>query len=362
MGSWAYQIGLAIVAALVLVYVLMVWRRHVRSPVPVELPSRSFRSMGGLAMVTLGAEQAERIEPIAARVHDLLERMEGELSVYETGSAISHLAETAGSAPTEVSEDARRVLYLAQRFGELTDGAFDVTLAPVVRLWGFHGAPYPNVVPSEETIREQMRLVDYRRIVLRDQTAFLPLEGMAVDLGGIAKGYAVDRAFELCRQEGIKDFLIDLSGNIRVSGRPGKGEAWQVGVRNPFDRSRVIGKVMLQDGMALATSGNYERFIEVDGERYSHILNSRTGHPVIGTAGVTALCCDATTADALSTWFFVVGLDGAGVHLKKASPAEALIVPDRKPFEIWTTPGFAKVFIPIPELSGSVRILGSTST
>jgi thiamine biosynthesis lipoprotein len=362
MSSWIYQFGIGIAAALVLVYVLIIWRRSVRSREPVELTSRSFRSMGGLAMVTLGAAHAERIETIAARVHDLLKRMEGELSVYEPGSAISHLAETAGSAPTEVSEDARRVLHLAQRFGELTDGAFDVTLAPVVRLWGFHGAPYPNIVPSEEAIREHLRLVDYRRIVLKDQTAFLPLEGMAVDLGGIAKGYAVDQAFELCRREGIRDFLIDLSGNIRVSGRPGHGQAWQVGIRNPFDRSRVIGKVMLQSGMALATSGNYERFVEVDGERYSHILDSRSGHPVKGTAGVTALCSDATTADALSTWFFVVGLDGAGKSLKKASPAEVLIVPDRNPLEIWVTLGFAKVFIPIPELSDSIRILAPTSS
>jgi thiamine biosynthesis lipoprotein len=180
---------------------------------------------------------------------------------------------------------------------------------------------------------------------------------MALDLGAIAKGYAVDLAFGSCRSVGLEDFLIDLSGNIRGSGRPQWGKSWQIGVRDPFDRSSIIGKIALRSGMALATSGDYERFVEISGQRFSHIINPKTGFPVTGTAGVTILCGDATTADGLSTSFFVAGLKGSGKLLQKPQSAEVLIVPDKYPIEIWLTKGFAEVFVPIPELANRVRIL-----
>jgi thiamine biosynthesis lipoprotein len=252
------------------------------------------------------------------------------------------------------------VLNLAHHFGQLSDGAFDVTVAPVVKLWGFGSMTAPVSLPSEEEIRERMKFVDYRRIILKDRAVFLPVKGMAVDLGGIAKGYAVDRAFDFCRGLGVKDFLIDLSGNIRAYGRPQWGEDWQIGVRDPFDRSRIIGKIILRSGRALATSGSYERFVEIASLRYSHIIDPRTGYPVTGTAGVTVLCGDATTADYLSTLFFVVGLDGAGRLLQMTPPADVLIVPDEYPIKIWLTPGLAEAFVPMPELSNAVNILTPT--
>lgn len=322
-----------------------------------ELSSRSFRSMGGLAGITVGGAYSERIEPLTAQVRGIFECLEQELSTYRSDSAISLLAEEAGVDPVRVSEDAWRVLNLAHHFGHLSDGAFDVTVAPLVKLWGFGSTVAPASLPSQEEIRERMKLVDYRRLILKDQTVFLPVKGMAVDLGGIAKGYAVDRAFDFCRGVGIKDFLIDLSGNIRASGRPQWGEDWQIGVRDPFDRSRIIGKIILRSGMALATSGSYERFVEIASVRYSHIIDPRTGYPVTGTAGVTVLCGDATTADCLSTLFFLVGLDGAGKLLQKTPPADVLIVPDKYPIKIWLTPALAEAFVPMPELSDAVKIL-----
>jgi thiamine biosynthesis lipoprotein len=184
---------------------------------------------------------------------------------------------------------------------------------------------------------------------------------MAVDLGGIAKGYAVDLAFDLCRRAGIEDFLIDLSGNIRTNGRPHWRGKWQIGVRDRFDRSRIIGMVSIQNGIALAASGSYERFVQIIGEYYSHVIDPRTGYPVTGTAEATILCGDATTADGLSTPFFIGGLKEAGMLLRKAPAAEVLIVPDKYPTEIWLTPGFAKAFVPVPELAKVVRLLGPDS-
>ena len=303
------------------------------------------------------ADDAARIEPVTAGVRGIFDRLDRELSSYRPDSTISRLADQAGVAPVAISEDTYRVLGLSKHFGDVSGGAFDITVAPLVSLWGFNGAPVPQALPSERDIRRRQKLVDYRRLVLRDGTAFLPVKGMAVDVGGIAKGYAVDRAYDYCRHEGLRGFLIDFSGNMRAFGRPEWQEDWQVGVRDPLDPSQIIGKIALSSGMALATSGSYERFVDISGQRFSHILDPRTGYPVAGTASVTVLCSDATTADALSTSFFIAGLKGAGELLEKVPSVELLIVPDRYPLEIRLTPGFAKVFTPVPELANSVRVL-----
>ena len=346
-----------IIVAVILACLLLALGIVARLLPRAELASRSSRSMGGRATLTVGARYSRRIDSLAGQVHGLFERLEQELSAYRPASAISLLAEKAGVSSVALSEDSWRLLSLALRFDELGDGASDVTVTPLVRLWGFGGGPNLNAIPSEEAIRERLSLVDSRRVILKDQTAFLPVKGMAVDLGSIAKGYAVDRAFDLCRSAGVEDFLIDLSGNIRVSGRPRWRESWQIGVRDPFDRSGIIGQITLRSGLALATSGNYERFVEIMGQRYSHIIDPKTGLPATGTAGVTVLCEDATTADGLSTSLFVVGLKGCGKLLQKSPPADVLIVPDKYPIEIWLTRGFAEVFVPVPELASAVRIL-----
>jgi thiamine biosynthesis lipoprotein len=345
------------ILAIVLGCLLLALGATVRFLPRTELPSRSVRSMGGLATLTVSAGYAERLDSLAVQVQSIFERLEQELSAHRPDSAISRLTQQAGIAPVALSEDASRVLELALEFDKLSEGASDITVAPVVKLWGFGSPPNTTAIPSEEVTRERLRFVDSRRVILEDGTAFLPLKGMAVDLGGIAKGYAVDRAYEYCRSVGVEHFLIDLSGNIRVSGRPQWGKKWRIGVRNPFDRSAILGSIALPSGLALATSGNYERFVEIMGQRYAHIINPKTGMPATGTAGVTVLCRDATTADGLSTALFVLGLKGCGKLLAKAAPAEILMVPDKYPVEIWMTRGFAELFISLPDFSSARRLL-----
>jgi FAD:protein FMN transferase len=322
-----------------------------------ELASRSFRSMGGLATVTMGASGAHHLDALTTEVRTLFARLESELSKHRPESFVSRLSQNAGAAPIPVSADAYRVLSLSRHFDDLSGGATDVTVAPLVSLWGFGRTLGPGEIPSDQAIQELLALVDHRRMVLKDGTAFLPVKGMAVDLGGIAKGYAVDRAFDLCRAAGAEDFMVDLSGNLRVSGHPQGEDRWQIGVRDPFDRTGIIGRVDLPGGMAVATSGSYERFVMVGSRRFSHVIDPRTGYPVEGTSSVTVLAPDATSADGLSTAFFVEGLNGVEQMLRRSAPAEVLIVPDKYPPEIWVSPRFAQAFTPMPQYAEAVRLL-----
>lgn len=311
--------------------------------------------MGTLATITVGPESSARLAQVSEEVHAAFRRLEGLLSTYQSGSEISRLAKAAGDSAVPVSEDTLRVLELSKHYGELTKGAFDVTVAPLVRLWGF-GAHPPESPPAPGRIQDQIKLVDFRRMELHAGSAFLP-SGMSVDLGGIGKGYAVDRGYEILRNLGVKDGMVDLGGNIRVLGQAEPGVSWTIGIRNPFDRGEVLGKITLPDGRAVATSGNYERFVDVGGRRYCHIIDPRSGYPVEGMAGVTVVAPDATMSDALSTGLFVLGMQAGHQVLQALPGAEAIFIPDRDPIEIWLTTGMAKLFESRPELKSSVRIL-----
>lgn len=323
----------------------------------LDFRSESFRSMGTMATLTLAPSCTDPIDPVVAQICKVFDDLEFEMSAYRRDNAIWELSAKAGVTEVTVSPDTYRVLDRGQTFAYLSEGAFDATAAPLVRLWGFNGGSKPNCIPSTEAIRERVRLVDYRRLILHDGKAFLAQKGMAVDLGGIGKGYAVDRAYDFCLNLGIRDFLFNFSGNMRAAGRPGRREGWQIGVRNPFDRSQIIGKIALPSGMALATSGGYENFVDIDGRRFSHIIDPTTGYPVSGTAGVTILTSDAITADGLSTAFFVLGVEGAHNLLGKVRSTEVLIIPNRHPLELWMTPGISKMFTSIQNLRCTARTL-----
>jgi thiamine biosynthesis lipoprotein len=311
--------------------------------------------MGTVATITVASRYRERLHELTGLTRDEFRRLEDLLSVYKSDSEISRLAQFAGKAPVDISVDTRRILELSKEYGELSGGAFDVTVGPLVRLWGFGVTP-PHAVPDAARIEGTRKLVNFRRIGLNKGSAFLP-EGMRVDLGGIGKGFAVDSAYKILRAAAVAAVLIDLGGNIRVIGEARRGEQWTVGVRNPFDRERVLGKIGLRDGMAVATSGNYERFVEMAGRRYSHIIDPRTGYPVEGMAAVTVVCSNATMTDALSTSLFVLGMKAGKGMIEKLPEVDAAFIPDRYPVEIWLTPGMAELFQPLPEFASSIRIL-----
>ena len=219
-------------------------------------------------------------------------------------------------------------------------------MAGLVALWGFNGAEVPARAPSADAIEAALAVAGHGGLILADGTARLARAGMRVDLGAIAKGYAVDVCFEALQDAGIRNFMVNIGGNLRVSGQARHTRPWKIGVRHPFEAGEVLGSLRLDPGMALATSGNYERFVTIEGERYAHIIDPRTGRPVTGMAGVTALASTATEADAMSTALFVAGPEAGRVLAAQRPALHALFVRDRQPFSILVTPGFRDVFSP----------------
>ncbi len=228
-----------------------------------------------------------------------VERLEELLSATRTDSDIDRVNGSNGAA-INVHPETVDVLKLGIRYGELTDGAFDITMRPVTQLWDFSA----GVIPNEMELATAAALVDYQKLRVTDQTVTLTSGG--VDLGGVAKGYIGDRLRDLLAESGVTSALIDLGGNIVACGSKA-GEDWKIGIKDPDDPSSLCAVVTGQD-ISVVTSGIYERGFTADGVRYHHLLSSETGMPVQNElASVTVVCTDSADADALSTACFVLG-------------------------------------------------------
>ena len=301
--------------------------------------AQRFQVFQGEAMATLWqVELPGRADaPAAAEAcFELYRRLDLELSEWKPGSPLSAVNRAAGERPVEVPEELLALVGRALEIGRATDGAFDASWAALWGLWDFRAA-VPRV-PDAAEIEARRQLVDYRRVVLDPaaHTLFLPAAGMKLGLGGIAKGYALDRAAALLEARGFHDFLLTGGGQVVARGRRG-GRPWRIGVRDPRgERDEVFARVEPGDG-SLSTSADNESFFELDGVRYHHILDPRTGWPSRGLRSATVLHRDATLADALSTAVMVLGRE-RGLEVARRLGAEAVVVDARG--EVATTPGF----------------------
>lgn len=316
---------------------------------------QTFLVMGTVGSVSLPYEAAADLEDAVRLVVDTMTSIERKLSIYRADSEVSRLNMRAGTAPVPVSGSTMHLLELAKYYSELSGGAFDVTTGPLLKAWGLSGGlPVPERPLSEETLEDLRRLVGWRHIILSGNTAFLEKRGVEIDLGGIAKGSAVDEACRRLLEHGVRNALVDLGGDIGSLGYRRNTEPWLVGIRNPFRPDELLGAISLSGGEAVATSGNYERFVMIDGTRYPHIVDPRTGRPAQGMASVTVVSRSAVEADALSTALFVQGSDRGLATLHKTGSRAAMFIPDRSPLEMHVTPEFAARFTPASPLSGAV--------
>ena len=294
---------------------------------PLSSPSRSEYALGTVCSVTLFDQSKDSV------YHDIFTRVreiDNLMSVNVPSSDVSRINAAAGISPVNVHKDTFKVIERAIFFAEISNGAFDPSVGPLVSLWGIGG---DNArVPSQEEIDNTLPLINWRYVEL-DETAhnvFLKRKGMALDLGAIAKGYAADEAAAIIKNAGVKRAIIDFGGNIVTLGEKKDKSPWKVGIQNPVKRRGIYFGVLRLDTagkQTVVTSGAYERFFETDGERYHHILSTVTGYPVKnGLLSVTVIASDSTDADALSTSLFALGYEKGIKLLDSFHETEAVFV------------------------------------
>jgi len=263
---------------------------------------------------------------------DEVHRVESKMSDHLSGSDVVRINQAASKAfaahasvsPTKVSKDTMLVLQEALQASRLTDGAFDVSYAALKPAWHMN-AEGPHHVPTGAKIARALKFVGYRRIVLSPQDGTVRLaQHMRIDLGGIAKGYALDRASVALKQAGFQNFIVYGGGDLMVSGRRPK-RPWRVGIQDPKHPQDYFA-VLSVTNLAVVTSGDYERFFVKNGERYHHIINPKTGRPARGLRSVTVVADRAVYADAMATGLFVMGLDRAKRLVERIPDTEALFV------------------------------------
>ena len=261
------------------------------------------------------------------RVFTRLEEIERRMSITLEASEVSQINREAGIKAVRVSRDTFHVIEQGVQFSQLTGGGFDISVGPLVTLWNI-GSDHP-VVPAPERIREKLSLVGFQHIRLDRETreVFLEERGMMLDLGGIAKGYAAEEAGRILAELGIRRAIVDIGGNILVLGSKPGNRPWRVGVQDPLQpRGAYCGILELKASSAV-TSGVYERFFEIDGRRYHHILDTGDGYPVENDLlSVTIVSRDSLTADALSTGLFVFGLQKGMRVAEQIEGLEAVFV------------------------------------
>ena len=262
----------------------------------------------------------------------LLRDIEKKMSVTLPESEVHAVNTSAGIGPVDVSEDTLFVIEESLAYGAESAGKFDITILPVVSLWGI--GTTDQRIPSAEEIEAALPLVDLDAVrVDRDAgTVFLTARGMGIDLGGIAKGYAADALKDFLQSSGFTRGIVNLGGNITTFGEKADGSPWRIGIQDPYDtRGSYIALVDVAEG-AVVTSGIYERYFEQNGVVYHHILDTETGYPVINElAGITILSPDGVAADAYSTVVFSLGLS-TGFELVESIPSleGVFVTKDRK--------------------------------
>lgn len=266
-------------------------------------------------------------DEIFTGIEELINSIEYAMSVNIEDSEVSRINRSAGHAAEKVSEPVLEVITAGKQYSKLSGGAFDISIGPLVKLWGIGGDS--AAVPSETEIENALKLIDYSLIEINDDSIYIPSEGMSLEPGGIAKGWAADKAAEYLKSAGIKSALINLGGNVLAVGNKKDGSQWRIGVQNPDNtRGDYLGILTISD-CAVVSSGKYERYFIQDEKRYHHILSTVDGFPVEnGIAQVTIICPQSMTADAMSTSVFSLGIKEGLALAEKIENVEAIIITD----------------------------------
>ena len=296
--------------------------------------------MGTTFTVRVAGEPAGAapVAGLEAAIDGVLARIDGRMSTWRPASELSRFNRLQSTEPFPLSEDTLAVFRHALEISELTGGAFDVTVAPLVDAWGFGPAGRPAAFPDGAEIERLRARVGYRQLAIDERSSTIRKSHAAVaaDLSALAKGYAVDQVAELLRAAGIESFLVEVGGELRARGRSERGEVWRVGIERPAPGPPALQRQLALRDLALATSGDYRNYYDVEGRRLSHTIDPRSGRPVShGLASASVLDPLCVRADALATALEVLGPE-EGFELAASNGWAALLIgrrPDGELFE-----------------------------
>ena len=278
-----------------------------------------------LRLVVWTTDEAAAVED-CEQVFREFDRLESLLSIWRPGSDVVRINDAAGRQPVTVSTDTLTVLEAAAQASDDTGGKFDITFGALADLWKFDH-DQDNTVPNRRAITARLPFVDYRRVAIdrASRTVHISSAGTRIHLGGIGKGYAVDRSAALLRERGFTDFLIQSGGDLYVAGRNGDAQ-WKIGISDPRGRAgQSFATIELSDG-TVSTSGDYERYFIKDGMRYHHLIDPDRGEPAVGIRSATIVADSALLADALSTGVFILGPIEGMALIERLPQVEGVIV------------------------------------
>jgi thiamine biosynthesis lipoprotein len=292
-----------------------------------RLVSRTGAAMGSELQLTVWTTDEAAADSAFEAVFQEFDRLEGLMSTWRETSDLQRLNAAAGRHPVQVDTEIRDVLRIARQVSEWTGGKFDVTFGVLSGLWKFDYQDRDSTIPDRNEVLRRLPFINYRDLKLDEPagTAFLRRQGMRANLGGIGKGYAVDRAADILRRRGFQNFMIQAGGDMYVAGHR-DDRPWRLGIRDPRGPAdRSFAALDLSDG-TFSTSGDYERFFIKDGRRYHHILDPNTGEPAQGCRSVTIVTDRAVIADGLSTGVFILGPEAGMALIERLPGVEGVIV------------------------------------
>lgn len=273
-----------------------------------------------------------------------IKRLEKKLSRYVKKSEVWKINNNAGKKPVKVSRDTFELLAESKKYSDLSNGLFDISIAPLINLWNYKNSV---TVPEKDSIEITVSLVNYKDLILdeRNQTVMLKKYGQAIDLGAIGKGFAADSCTALLESQGIGSAFICIGGSVSLIGRKPGGSLWNVGIRHPRKAGELIG-VLQSESRHIVTSGDYERFfIDENGKRWHHILNPKTGYPMQSDiVSVTVAASSAVMADALSTIIFLSGINEVQKYIEQFADIQIIIVDEK--LDIYISQGLKDYFNP----------------
>tara|TARA_B110000967_G_scaffold35712_1_gene34831 strand:+ start:93 stop:1076 length:984 start_codon:yes stop_codon:yes gene_type:complete len=289
--------------------------------------SESSILMGSSFEITVVAEDEDFAKESLAIAKKEIIRIENLISSWDQKSETSRINRNAGIAAVEVSKELFDLIFRAQQISKLSSGAFDLTFAAIDKLWNFDGRE--SEMPNPDTLKASVFNIGYQLIELDEEslTVFLPKKGMKIGFGAIGKGYAADRAKQLLVERGVLGGIINASGDMNTWGTKPDGSSWTIGIVNPMNNKKVFSWFSLEHN-AVVTSGDYEKFTQINGRRYSHIIDPRTGIPSQGIVSCTVFAGKAELADAIATAIFVMGVESGMFLIDQLPDIEAILIDD----------------------------------